>query len=493
MAGNVTTRTQVSGYRFHLKRMDHALIRGDVRMLTDPLRAQNRALTVGLVIAVLGIAGCGVLAVLDPRDRLTDSKIAVGRETKGMYVQVGDTFHPVTNLASARLILGETEDAVMVNEDELAKHPRGPMLGILGAPSAVRAVDHPDEFWTVCDTAKSGDDAGRTSVIVGVHPEAGSDGEAEQLLVHGENTAVLVRRDQQHYLIYRGTRARVDIGAREVVRAFGLDGIQPREVNAGFLSSIPEVPPLESPTISDKGENPNVPVAGRKIGEVVQVNRAGETQHYVILADGVQAVGETVADLIRFTDSLGARAIPVIPPDAIRNVPTVTTLAVESYPAKLPTMIQGADIDVICGSWGTSGDANNPIVATGRNLPLPAGAALVQRVGESDPDVLRADDVYIPPGSGRYVYSTVAGHSPRTSQSSDADHRLGLPHYVSDTGVRYGVSSREDADALGIEATAVPVPWNVLKLLDAGPALTREDALVQHAGVPANPNRASPN
>ena len=56
MARQLTTRAQVNGYRFLLRRLDHALIRRDVRMLHDPMRSQGRALAVGAVLGVLVLA-----------------------------------------------------------------------------------------------------------------------------------------------------------------------------------------------------------------------------------------------------------------------------------------------------------------------------------------------------------------------------------------------------------------------------------------------------
>lgn len=47
MAVTPTTRWQVNGYRFLVRRMEHALVRRDVRMLHDPMRSQSRALAVG--------------------------------------------------------------------------------------------------------------------------------------------------------------------------------------------------------------------------------------------------------------------------------------------------------------------------------------------------------------------------------------------------------------------------------------------------------------
>ncbi|MBD8506414.1 type VII secretion protein EccB [Hoyosella sp. G463] len=467
----MTTRTQVSGYRFHLKRMDHALVRGDARMLADPIRSQNRALGVGLVLAVLGIAACGVLAVLNPLDRLTGSLIVVGRDTQGVYVRIDEAFHPVTNLASARLAVGEPAEAAVINEDELAEHPRGPLLGILGVP-AVRAANSGGEAWAVCDTTtgKGSASVARTSVIVGAADQA--------MVQHGTRHAVLVRADGKDYLVHSGRRSLVDLRDREVVLALGLDGARPRVISAALLASIPEAPPLASPEIEERGGQPGFGVAGRKVGEVFKVHQAGQTQYHLVLRDGVQQIGEAVADMVRFTDSLGAGAIPVLTPDVLSGLPSARGIPVEDYPRSAPELVDGDD--VLCAVWSVGTEGDRARIVSGAEVPVAAGATMIARVGAAEPGQLRADEVYVPPGAGRYVYPVVAA-------GSELPHgaRAALPHYVADTGVRYGIPTAADADALGVEVEPSPVPWTVLRLLEPGPALSRANALMAHGSVPA--------
>ena len=66
MARQPTTRLQVSGYRFLVRRMEHALLRGDISMLHDPMRAQSFAFIAGCVLAAIIVAVCAVLAFLRP-------------------------------------------------------------------------------------------------------------------------------------------------------------------------------------------------------------------------------------------------------------------------------------------------------------------------------------------------------------------------------------------------------------------------------------------
>ena len=102
----MTNRLQVSGYRFLLRRMEHAVVRGDVRMLDDPLRAQSLSLIAGCVLAVIAIAGCAIVAFVRPQGALGSASIVMTRESGALYVRIGDTMHPVLNLSSARLVAG---------------------------------------------------------------------------------------------------------------------------------------------------------------------------------------------------------------------------------------------------------------------------------------------------------------------------------------------------------------------------------------------------
>jgi hypothetical protein len=80
MARQPNTKLHVSGYRFLLRRMEHALVRRDVRMLDDPLRAQSLSLIAGCVLAVIAIAGCAIVAFVRPhrRDHASCAQSGVG-------------------------------------------------------------------------------------------------------------------------------------------------------------------------------------------------------------------------------------------------------------------------------------------------------------------------------------------------------------------------------------------------------------------------------
>ena len=158
-----TTRAQVSGHKFMRRRMEHGLVFGDIRMIHDPLASRRRATIFGTA-AVAMIAGVmGLFAWMRPDADPGDAPIV--RAADGtLYVRVGDAAHPVTNLASARLIAGQAADPARIGDEKLAELPRGVPVGIVAAPGMFAPEDAPSASWSVC-----GADA--ITVVAGKAPE----------------------------------------------------------------------------------------------------------------------------------------------------------------------------------------------------------------------------------------------------------------------------------------------------------------------------------
>ena len=81
MSRRPTTRLQVSGYRFGLRRIECALLRRDVRTVNEPMRAHSASLAFGWLLATVGLAVCGFVAVLRPHAALDHAEIVMGRES----------------------------------------------------------------------------------------------------------------------------------------------------------------------------------------------------------------------------------------------------------------------------------------------------------------------------------------------------------------------------------------------------------------------------
>ena len=176
-----------------------------------------------MCLATVAALACGFLALLRPHARLDQAKIVMGQESGALYVRVGDTWHPVLNLASARLIAATEANPRSVRESELGRTKRGPLLGIPGAPQLLGPPVSADESaWTICDTDRNA----ATTIIVG-RPTGSS------IRRLGSDLAMLVTpgSGSPAYLLYDGQRAAVDLADGAVVRALRLEGHGPRVVS----------------------------------------------------------------------------------------------------------------------------------------------------------------------------------------------------------------------------------------------------------------------
>ena len=135
------TKHQISGWRFLIRRISNGVALRDTRMLTDPLRRQGRALSVGLMLGAILLAGAFILSVLRPAGAGGNQAILAERSTNALYVKIDDQLHPVLNLASARLIVGKADNPTVVKSSEIDKFPLGNTLGIPNGPS--RMVQNP--------------------------------------------------------------------------------------------------------------------------------------------------------------------------------------------------------------------------------------------------------------------------------------------------------------------------------------------------------------
>jgi ESX secretion system ATPase EccB len=450
MTRQSTTRLHVSGYRFLLRRMEHALVRSDVRMLDDPLRAQSLSLIAGVVLAVIIVAACAVLAFLRAPGTLGSAPIVMVRDSGALYVRIGDIVHPVLNLASARLIAGTPANPEAVSAAAIANSKRGPLVGIPGAPSTISAPLGEDESgWAVCDDATS------TTVIAG---DVLSDG-----LASGRSVLVTPRSESAAttYLLYDGWRAKVDLRNRAVVRALKLDGVTPRPVSRVMLDAAPEAPPISAPHIPATG-SPG-PVRGFPVGSVIRVDRAAAEEFYVVLARGVQRIGEVAADLIRFTDSQHSGDIDTVAPDDIAAAPILDTLPVATFPQRA-----GVSNDaVVCTRWQLSQSGANTTVLTGDSRPVDGASSL--SLAQADSDGPSVDAISIPRGRSIYVRSiAIAGDRAST----------GALYFIDESGVVFGLRDEDTAKHLGLTGTPVAAPWPVLARLPRGPELSKDAASI---------------
>ena len=471
MAGfRLTTKVQVSGWRFLLRRVEHAIVRRDTRMFDDPLQFYSRAVSLGIVIAVVVCLGAALLAYFKPLGKRGEDALIVDRSTNQLYVVMPGTgqLRPVYNLTSARLVLGNAGTPNAVKSDELNRMPKGQPIGIPGAPYATPVAGSAESHWTLCDTVTKPESVTptvETSVIVLPLVSDASVGP----IIPGQG--MLVSYQDRDWLVTDDGRHAIDLADRAVTSAVGIPvTAEATPISEGLFNALPNAGPWLLPQVPAAGAPNTLGLpANLLIGAIFQtVTESGE-QKYVVLPDGVAKVNDTTAAALRASNSFG-----LISPPAVESS-IVAKITEQVFTSPLPDqpldILLREDAPTLCWGWQREpGDqAPKTAVISGRHLPIDAAAmntGIDQIGGDST--------VYI--SGGQYV----------RLQSPDPRYGESL-YYIDPQGVRYGLPDEETAGVLGLSAPAT-APWQVVGLLVDGPVLSKQDALLEHDTLPADPN-----
>jgi type VII secretion protein EccB len=489
-----------------MRRIASGIALHDTRMLVDPLRTQSRAVLMGVIILITGLAGCFVFSLMRPNGQAGNNMVLADRSTAALYVRVGDELHPVLNLTSARLIAGKPVNPTTVKSAELDRFPRGNLIGIPGAPERmVQSTSH-DANWTVCDTVSGSSQGGRSVHSTGVTVIAGSpDSDGARAAALSSGHVVLVDNGSSTWLLWDGKRSRVDLADHAVTDALGLgasntDVLAPRPIALGLFNAIPEAPPLTAPAIPNAGGQPGFGLS-QPIGAVVEAyslgKNASDTLYYAVLPDGLQSISPVLAAILRNTNSYGLQQPPRLGADEVAKLPVSRMLDTTRYPAQPVSLVEAVREPVTCAYWSKpAGAATSSLrLLSGAALPVPDGIRTVDLVGASNGGTEGiATRVALAPGTG-YFAQTVSGGA--------AAPATGSLFWVSDTGVRYGIDTETDGgsgtaghgktvEALGLESPPVSIPWSILSLFASGPTLSRADALLAHDGLPPDSRPGSP-
>ncbi|PKZ40678.1 type VII secretion protein EccB, partial [Kytococcus schroeteri] len=100
-----------------------------------------------------------MLGLLRPQPSLEGADL-VADETGTLHLRLEDSYHPITNVASARLILQQPVEVQKTTAEQLSQVPLGQPIGIPQVPGLVAA---PEREWLYCDRA-----AGGTGTVVAV-------------------------------------------------------------------------------------------------------------------------------------------------------------------------------------------------------------------------------------------------------------------------------------------------------------------------------------
>lgn len=419
-----TTKAQVSGHKFLRRRVEHGLVMGDIRMIHDPMATRRRALMFGIIAVALVAVGCALLAWLQPNPAPGQAKIV--RSSQGqLFALVDETYHPVANLASARIIAGESAQPASIGDSYLTQAQLGAPVGIVDAPGFLApAAQAEGGSWLACYAAGADqevfptqlggaqEDIGRTVVVAHSTAQAAA-----------KPTAALVRVEDQEWLVNSQGRTALPAAdspeGRVVRRVLGIDTdtfmwALPAEVLNAFAERPAIRFPDPLPTVVDTGRG----VKGLRGQTEDGVFPLTETQATMLIDMGAKldsAEGEEIA--------AAADARPRF------NLPDIT-----------PSLVS-PERGWVCAN------------ADGGLTIAPPADGVVALSGDGVADSFTGLDgggVGVDTGNGYQV--------------------------VSATGQRHRVEDPAVLEALGLDGSAA-APWEIIRLLPEGTALTRQEAL----------------
>jgi type VII secretion protein EccB len=439
----LTRRDQLQSYQFGLQRVVSALVMRETDPLTPPFRRFLIAGWSSLVAASLVLAACGIYGLLRPGGKESwrhGDKVILERETGAQYVYRDGRLYRVANHTSGVLLLGKDAGTVTVTRRSLLDVPRGPEVGIAGAPDGLPA---PDALlrgpWTLCSTVvtdDTGTDLAATMLIVGGRAEGGAPVADRALLLQNIE-------DGKLYLLVAGHRHEItDTRAALVGLALGQ---QPRvRVGSAWLDGVPAGVPVAPPPVDGRGR-PSA-FRGALVGQLLVVPGPAE-QYFVAVADGLLSVSPLQYALLSAAEAT-ERAYPGGPVRAreIRAaeaaaavLPTEPPAGPEQLPATRPELADAPPGGVVCAA--VSGLDGTPEVSVGARLPVSTSDLVTAR--RSRGGTVVADRVLIPGGHGAIVESVQGHRGPGTLQ------------LVTEQGVRHPLVSDKVLSVLGYPTTSV--------------------------------------
>jgi type VII secretion protein EccB len=466
----LTTKVQVSGWRFLLRRVEHAIVRRDTRMFDDPLQFYSRAVSLGILLAVVICLGAALLAYFKPLGKRGSDTLLVDRNTNQLYVVMPGTgqLRPVYNLTSARLVLGKPGTPNAVKSDELDRMPKGQPIGIPGAPYATPVSGSAESTWTLCDTVTRPESVAptvETSVIVLPLATDASVGPVRA------GQGMLVSYQERDWLVTDTGRHAIDLSDRAVTSAVGIPvTARATPISEGLFNALPNTGPWILPQVPGGGAPNTLGLPPELVmGTVFQtVTESGE-QQYVVLPDGVAKVNDTTAAALRAANSYGLISPPSVESSVVAKITEQTFTS--PLPAAPLDVLLREDEPTLCWSWQREAGDQSPrtAVITGRHLPIPA-----EKMTTGIDQIGGDSTVFI--AGGQYV--RLQAPDPRYGESL---------YYIDPQGVRYGLPNEDTAGVLGLSAPAT-APWQVVSLLVDGPVLSKQAALIEHDTLPPDPN-----
>ncbi|MDQ4038118.1 MAG: type VII secretion protein EccB [Actinomycetota bacterium] len=461
-------RDLFQSYQFMVQRVISGIVQRETDPIQTPLRKMIGSAFAGVMIAVVGLAGAGLIGIFFPSGNTLwqqGGAVIVEQETSATFVWLPDEdgqqlLYPTANFASAALLVNSVE-IIEVSRESLRAAPRGPRLGIADAPDSLPAPELMlGDPWTLCSLPAqtiSGAQVPNTALVVGRDISQG------QLI---GDRAVLVRDIELNtlHMVADGHRYPIP-NEGPVLEGLTLQDTPQIEVGTAWLNALPGGRDLVPEPVFERG-TPSTAFPGATSGEVRYVASANDRQYYQVTPSQIQEITE-VQHLILLADpairdSVYAGQPPearLLPSDEATDAPrsSLPERAPTDPPADQPEMFEiQAQNPTICGSF--IADEETPQIAVEAAVAGAEDANATQR--RTAAGTVLADRVLVEPGHGAIVEE-------RASASSDT----GTRYLVTDEGRRYPLSV-EVQTLLGYgNVLPIALPASLIARVPAGSAL----------------------
>jgi type VII secretion protein EccB len=466
-------KDQLQAQRFLGQRVSSALVVHETDPEQPPFRRPAGAAWGSLALALVALLAIGAYGFVKPGGNKAwrdGRSVIVVKETGARYIYVGERLHPVLNYSSALLALGRTAATRTVSRESLIGVPRGPAIGIPGAPDTVPAADRLlSGGWSLC-SRPSADPTGAATdesvLLAGAEP-AGARPVGESALL------VNVPASGDDYLIWRGHRHRIR-QPDTVTVGLALHAEPQARVGPALVDILPAGDPIAPLPVRGAGR-PSRAVPSRPgllIGQLLVVQTpAGAAQHYLAEADRLRAVSE-----LQYEIQLAARVTTAAyPGDEPVGLPLGLTAAAgatmrplspsqESAPAARPAFAAtGTGPVSVCVTYDDGSSV--PRLSVGGRLP-PAGST-VPTPRRTAGGLPLADRIHVPPGRAALVEAL-----PSTRAAA------GTLVLVTDQGRGHALAGREVLGVLGYgRIRPVRLPASLVARIPLGAGLDPAAAL----------------
>lgn len=459
-------RDQVQAYRFVTRRIVAAMLSGEPETTDRPMRRLGLSVFASSMVAVLGMAAFGIWGLVTGQTSdLVENTLVIEKESQARYVYIDDgngtlRLHPVLNYTSARLVLGAAEPTeATVSASALEDLPRGPTLGIRGAPDSRPAPEALVALpWSICSVPpEEGSLASPTTwTVIGRELTGGTPlGQRGLYVSHGDDD----------YLLWNDMQLRMVSQTARVVT--GLANTTAVSVPEQLLNAITAGPNLGGLSIEGRGELSEYRIEGER-SLVGWVYRAGG-QHYILTRDGLLPVGEFAAEL-RIATGVPVHDISTSAVD-LDAAPGGRPLEPEGYPESAPEIYRHAgSTTTICaihrgGETGALGTTIEVFDSVPDELALAADSAI--DAVQTDEDIVATVDRILSRGQGALVRAAP------TANTADVNAAVYL---ITPEGRRYPLTDEAVAALDYGEVEPTPIPAALLEMIPRGPSLDPDHA-----------------